>query len=221
MIVAVVPAYNEEKTLLGVINDISRHVDKIIVVDDGSTDETKNIALTAGVEVISHQLNQDLGATLKTGLMAAVDMGAEWVITIDADGQLLGEDIPKLLNHAKERDLQAVLGSRFIDDQSQIPLFRYFANTVGNVYTWLLFGVWASDTQCGLRCFHRSALEKINLLCKGMEVSSEFVAEIARNNLRWDEIPVKVIYTPYSLSKGQSARRGFKTAWKLFLRRLG
>jgi glycosyltransferase involved in cell wall biosynthesis len=219
MIVAVIPAYNEEKTIGPILEKARSFADKIIIVDDGSTDKTAEIAKQYGVGVLSHVINRGLGAALRTGFAAALKENAEMVVTLDADGQHNPEDIPKLIEPIKNGSADAVIGSRFLKNE-KAPLFRKIANWVGNAVTYLFFGIWVTDSQSGFRAFSRKALLKIHLKSSGMEVSSEIIKEIKRNNLRLAEVPIKPVYTKYSMSKGQNLLEGVKTVFQLILRRL-
>ncbi len=259
MTVAVIPAYNEEKTIGEILEKVKLFVNKIIVVNDGSKDKTAEMAGQCGVQVINHIINRGLGAALRTGFSAAARENADIIITLDADGQHNPEDIPKLIAPIKNNEADAVIGSRFILEkhnsrhsecseesrgsaatheinvgrriassarsfgqypQDDVPIFRRFANFAGNLTTFLLFGIWVSDSQSGFRAFSQKALLKINLKSSGMEVSSEIIKEIKRNHLRLKEIPIKPVYTKYSMSKGQNLLEGARTLFQLILRRL-
>lgn len=217
-IIAVIPAYNESKTISDVLTRTRAFVDGIIVVDDGSTDRTGKIARVHGVTVVRHVINRGLGAAIGTGFEMAKRMGAEIVITLDADGQHDPAQIPKLLE-AINHGADVVIGSRMLS-RAGMPWERVFANTLGNLVTFFLFGAWVSDSQSGFRAFNAYALRNIEIRTNRMEVSSELIAEAKRNKLSLVEVPVKAIYTPYSLSKGQNFFVGLKTLIKLVLRRI-
>lgn len=217
--VAIIPAFNEATTVRSVIQSVRPFVDRIIVVDDGSNDRTATIAREEGVVLVQHIVNCGLGAALSTGLITARRLGADAAVTIDADGQLFAEDIQTVLLPLRNNSADVVIGSRFLNTKSTIPMIRRLYNRIGNIVTWALFGVWTSDSQSGIRGFNRVAMEAIRLKCARMEVSSEFFAEIKQRNLRWQEVPIRVQYTPYSLSKGQNFSRGVGTAARLALRR--
>lgn len=218
-VIAIIPAYNESTTIQRVITAVQAVVDDVVVVDDGSTDDTAQWSRACGVTVVSHPVNCGLGAALATGMMVARLRNADIAVTFDADGQLFPSDIQTMILPLKNKVADVVIGSRFLTNQSVIPLLRRFYNAVGNVITWGLFEIWTSDSQSGIRAFNRHALEQIHLRCGRMEVSSEFFAEIKKRNLRWQEVPIRVQYTPYSLSKGQGFLRGISTAFRLVLRR--
>ena len=226
-IVVVIPAYNEEKIIGQVVRAALKESSLVIVVDDGSTDRTGQIAQKAGAKVYRHIINLGLGSSLATGLMAARQHHPEIVITMDADGQHRAEDIPSLIKPLEDLRADFVVGSRFLGksfrrrDES-VPAIRWFYNWFANLFTFFLFGVKTTDSQSGLRALNSLALEKINLQSKEMEVSSEFFKEIKNNNLRLEEVPIKGIYTEYSSSKPDSSKTqnlstGIKTFFNLIL----
>ncbi|MEM4267912.1 MAG: glycosyltransferase family 2 protein [Candidatus Woesearchaeota archaeon] len=216
----VVPAYNEEKTIAQVIDGLRREGYKnIIVVDDGSKDRTEKIARSKGVVVLSHILNRGLGGALGTGIFAALEKGADIIVTFDADGQHEPKDIKRIIKPIIENKADVVIGSRLINPKG-MPLIRRLGNWGFNFITYFLFGVWTTDSQSGLRALSRKAALKIEIKTNRMEVSSEIIKEIGRNRLRFIEIPIKPIYTEYSLSHGQSHFNGIRILAKLVLRKL-
>jgi len=215
-IFGIIPAYNEEKKIFQVVKKVLRYADEIIVIDDGSADKTGFLAQKAGARVYRHLLNRGLGAALATGKEIALKKGAEIIFTIDADGQHEAEDLPKLLAPVIKGEVEVAIGSRFLE-QSNIPLHRRFYNWIANTVTWFFFGLKVSDSQSGLRCFNRAALQKIEIKGEKMEVSSEIIRELKLKKLSFKEVPIKAIYTPYSLSKGQNFLEGVKTLIRLIL----
>jgi glycosyltransferase involved in cell wall biosynthesis len=153
---------------------------------------------------------------LGTGISAALRLGAEVIVTFDADGQHDPNDIARLLQPIAAGEAEVVIGSRMWDPRG-MPYRRRLANWLANVVTYLLFGGWTTDSQSGLRVFSRRAATRMQLRTTGMEVSSEIIAETVRHRLKWEEIPVQAIYTDYSLSKGQSFTVGLQTLMKLIL----
>lgn len=217
-VVAVIPAYNESKTIAEVLSHTRRFVDGIIVVDDGSTDRTAEIARVHGALVVSHVINRGLGAAIGSGFEMAKRAGADVVITLDADGQHDPSEIRTLVS-AIEKGADVVIGSRMLARKG-MPYERQLANMLGNLVTLFLFGVSVSDSQSGFRALSAYALSHIQIKTNHMEVSSELIAEAKRHKLKLAEVPVKAIYTHYSLSKGQNFAVGFKTLVKLVIRRM-
>lgn len=215
--IAVIPAFNEETTIAGVLEGARSFVDEIIVVNDGSSDRTEEIARAAGVEVVTHVINRGLGAAIGTGFAAAKLRDADLVITLDADGQHDVAEIPLFIDAARS-GADVIIGSRMLTRMG-MPFIRQIAQVIGNLVTFLLFGAWVTDSQSGFRAFTRHALSKIEIRTNRMEVSSELIAEAKRHNLLLKEVPIRAIYTEYSLSKGQNFVVGIKTLIKLVLRK--
>ncbi len=203
----VIPAYNEKKMIGKTLDALPKKLSPfkeiiIIVVDDGSQDETYKIAKKRKVIVLKHILNRGLGAALKTGFDYAKKQNADIVVTFDADGQHHHTDLLKVIKPIMNNSADIVIGSRF-RDKTKIPKSRKIINFAGNVATLMLFGVWTTDSQSGLRALSKKSLNTINLKGQRMEVSSEFFKEIKTNKLKFKEVPIKTIYTNYSISKGQ------------------
>ena len=218
-VVAVVPAYNEEKTVGGVVRSLLPFVQEAVVVDDGSVDGTTREARAGGACVVGHMLNRGLGAAIGTGVEAALRDGADIVVTFDADGQHDAKDVSRLIAPILEGEADVAIGTRTMDRQL-MPGSRRVANWIGNALTFVLFGKWVQDSQSGLRAFSRQAAEDLEIKCDRMEVSSEIVKEIRRHGWRLAEVPIRPVYTDYSMSKGQGFLVGLKTAGKLLLRRV-
>ncbi len=217
-VLAIIPAFNEERTLGEVLQRVRPQVDEIVVIDDGSGDGTRAVAEESGATVLRHVINRGLGAALGTGFAWAAARGVDVAITLDADGQHDPADIPRFVE-AISQGADVVIGSRLLDPKG-MPWQRRIANHVGNLVTFLLFGAWVTDSQSGFRAFDRRALQLMEIRTNRMEVSSEIIAEARRKRLKLVEIPIEAIYTDYSLSKGQGFAVGLKTMAKLVLRRL-
>jgi glycosyltransferase involved in cell wall biosynthesis len=219
--IIVIPAYNEEQTIAEVVSGARKFADRVIVVDDGSRDRTAILAKQAGALVVRHAVNRGVGAAIGTGIEAAVRLDADAVVTMDADGQHRPEDAGRVFDRLAQGDVEFVMGSRMkkSDDAGYMPWHRVVANTIGNVLTSVLFGVWVTDSQCGLRGLSRKAARTIDLRTNGMESISEFIKEMKDKHWRHDEVAIKAIYTDYSMSKGQNFFLGIKVALKLIYRR--
>lgn len=219
----VIPAYNEEKSIAKVLHNLPRRLPSVssidtLVVDDGSTDNTLKEAGKHASRVLHHTLNRGLGGALGTGFEYAKRHTYDFVITFDADGQHHPSDLKKILSPLVKNRADVVVGSRLLKKTSMPPL-RQIVNKLSNIVTYILFGVWISDSQSGLRGFSRSAIERIHIRSQGMEVSSEIFKEVGRLKLRVVEVPVKTIYTNYSLTKGQRISNAPNVVWKLVLHR--
>lgn len=223
----IVPAFNEARVIkhtLGNLPPSIAGIDSltIVVVDDGSADCTADEVMQSGdgrVVLLRHSINRGLGGALGTGLAYARQQGADYVITYDADGQHAPEDIGNVLGPLVEGRADAVIGSRLLDPKG-MPWYRVVGNWGLNVVTFFVFGMWTTDSQSGLRGFSKKALEQIDIRMDRMEVSSEFIKEIRRCRLRYSEVPIRAIYSDYSLAKGQRNVNGFNILIRLVLHRL-
>lgn len=219
--IIVIPAYNEERTVAEVVREARAIANQVVVVDDGSRDRTGELARGAGALVIRHAVNRGVGAALGTGIEAAIRLGADVVVTMDADGQHRAIDAGTVFERVEKGDVELVIGSRLKkgNESGNMPIHRILYNTVGNILTYCLFGIWVTDSQSGLRGLSKKAATTIELRTNGMESLSEFIKEIKEKHWRFDEVPIKAIYTDYSLSKGQNFFVGVKVAIKLIFRR--
>src|SRR3989338_3201435 len=205
MFLAIVPAYNVEQTIGSVVRNLFEHVDRVVVVDDGSDDATAAAADSAGAEVLRHALNRGQGAALETGHEFARVIGADHVLHFDADGQFDVRDVQPALAELRRSNADVLFGSRFLDKRSSIPWFKKrVLLPVGRVVSRLFGGGKLSDTHNGFRIFNRRALEKIRLTQDGMAHATEIQSLVKRHGLRYIEHPVKVTYTEY----GQGIQEG-------------
>lgn len=216
-VVAVIPAYNEASRIASVVEAARGFVDRVIVVNDGSSDDTAKNAEAAGALVVSHTTNCGAGAATMTGLEAARRLGASVAITLDADEQHDPRDIPALLEPIKNDTADLALANRF-GKRNSIPLVRRVFNRLGNIVTLFATGRFVSDSQCGFKAFGPRALTEVDLRMSGFEFCTEIVRESVQHHWRVAQVPVKVIYSEYSLAKGQSFANGVRTAAKILLR---
>jgi polyprenyl-phospho-N-acetylgalactosaminyl synthase len=215
----VIPAYNEEGKIGEVIQGlIKQRYANIVVVDDGSTDRTAMASSKA--TVLRHAINRGQGAALKTGIDYALSVGADIIVTFDADGQHHPEDIPALIAPIMKRKADIALGSRFIRKGSNPPLLRKLALKGGALVFRLLYGARLSDSHNGLRALSRRAASVIRITCDDMTHASEIIEEIKLNKLKYVEVPVKITYTEYSLKKGQSTLNGARILFKMVFKKL-
>lgn len=215
--VAVIPAYNEATRIAAVVRGAAQYVDGIIVVVDGSTDNTEVVAREAGATIIRHAENCGAGAATMTGLEAARRLGYDIAITLDADGQHATADIPRLVDTLKKESADLVIANRF-GRKNTIPFVRRIANTIGNLVTFFATGIYLPDTQCGFKAFSPKALSEIELKMSGFEFCTEVIREASKNRWKIVSIPSKVVYSEYTLAKGQSFSSGLRTAAKILLR---
>jgi UDP-N-acetylglucosamine---dolichyl-phosphate N-acetylglucosaminyltransferase len=220
-IVVIVPARNEAAAISRVLSRIPRDIEGFVVVplivDDGSTDKTGEIARRYGASVVRHVINLGVGAATRTGLKAALTMDADIIVTMDADGQHDGTEIPRLVQCLIEGPFDVVIGSRVLTREG-MPVTRLAANLLLNAVTFIVHGKIVSDSQSGFKVFSRQAAESLELYSLGYEICSEIVGEIYRKNLRYKSVPVKAVYTEYSKAKGQHFLNGVNLLLQLFIR---
>lgn len=217
MIVAVIPAYNEGSRITSVVSGAKKYVDAVVVVDDGSSDDTGMHAEKAGARVVRHPDNCGAGAATMTGIEAARRMGASIIITLDADEQHDPAEIPSLLDPIKRNKADVVFANRF-GQKNNIPFIRRVFNGLGNIVTLVATGRWVSDSQCGYKAFGPKAVKDIDLRMSGFEFCTEIVRESVQHKWMIAQVPVKVLYSEYTLAKGQSFANGVRTAFKILLR---
>jgi glycosyltransferase involved in cell wall biosynthesis len=214
----VVPAHNEGNVLGGVLDDLKAlKVGDVLVVDDGSSDNTCDVAVSGGVRCVRHFMNLGLGASIATGFEVARREGFDVVVTFDADGQHNPADVLKLLERLGRGDVDVVIGDRCLNNgngasygsvRKSQPLSKGFGNFCLNLINSLFFGAPYCDSQSGLRAFNRHAIELIKVRSNRYAVSSEILLEVKENKLRLAEVPVEVIYTAHSITKGTRVKHG-------------
>lgn len=196
-------ALNEEKVIAGVIKDLHKHGYKhIVVVDDGSTDGTAKQVEKAGAEVLKFVVNRGQGAALRTGMEYALSKGADIIVTFDSDGQHQAKDIVKLIDPIKKGEVKAVLGSRFIDDKTKMPLTRKVLLQGSRIVQFIFYGMWLTDAHNGFRALHKDAVKRIKLRSDRMGHSHEFAEQIHKHRIPYKEQAVEIKYNEYTLSKG-------------------
>ncbi|MBU6389615.1 glycosyltransferase family 2 protein [Patescibacteria group bacterium] len=214
----VIAAYNEENSIHSTLSSLPKKLDGIncivpIVVDDGSTDRTGELAEEAGAQVLTHLINRGQGAALKTGFDYAVKYGYDLVVTFDADGQHQSEDIPALIRPIVDGKVEVTLGSRFKGKKAiNMSYSRKIVLLIGVIFTRLISRISVTDTHNGLRAFSRKALQTIELMQDKMEHASEILDQISRHKLSFMEVPVTIKYSDYSLQKGQRSSQALKIA---------
>jgi glycosyltransferase involved in cell wall biosynthesis len=196
MITVVIPAYNEERTLGQIIEETQKYVDQVIVVDDGSTDATREVAVSAGATVLKHSQKAGYGTALATGFNFVRNNSASVMVVLDADGQHDPRQIPHLVGPIIDGKADIVTGSRFMKGEfrSQVPTYRRFGIGIVN-RTWNFTSLYSlTDTQCGFRAYSRRAIDEIHITEAGMSASLEILDQASDHNLKVVEVPVSVRY---------------------------
>jgi len=193
-IIAVIPCYNEAKFIQDIVSRSKKYVNKVIVIDDGSSDNTYEVASKAGAEVIRHEKSSGVGSATRTGIELARKRDADIVITLDGDGQHNPDEIPRLLSLATVENAGIVIGSRFIDPAYNIKLHRRFGiSTITFLYN---FGAkrHSSDSQSGFRAYTRKFMDTINIEASNYGFSVETLIKARKEKLHIPEVPVSCIY---------------------------
>lgn len=206
----IIPAYEEEEMIGSVVEEVRKeNYNQILVIDDGSNDNTAKVAEAKGAEVIKHAKNSGLGASLRTGLREAKSRNADVAVTLDADGQHDPKDIDRLIKKLNGADV--VIGVR---RRSQMPLNKRFGNTALDILTHFLGGP-LTDSQSGFRAFGPKALERIRIWSDHYSVSSEIIVQVGEENLSFRTIPIKGIFTDYSRASSTTIASGIKIFFDL------
>ena len=212
----VIPVFNEAKVICDVIDDLRKWgYHNLIIVDDGSSDNTFSYALSMNAITLRHKINRGKGAAVKTGFAAAKLFGAGIVVTMDGDGQHDPQDIENLTKPILEDKVDVVLGSRLLNTGG-MPFIKVLANKIGNIVTIFLYGISVSDSQSGFRAYSEYAVTKIDTKADKYEYDSKVLREIKNNRLRYVEVPIRVLYTEYS--KGKPHKQGFINGIKTLVR---
>ena len=192
-IVAIIPAYNEEKALADVIEPTLRYVDKVIIVDDGSVDNTAEVALKAGAELISHDTNLGKGEALKSGFKAVDDDSL--IVAIDGDGQHNPNEIPYLIEPIIEDGADLVNGSRYMNGpEENTPAYRRVGQKVLDIATNISAGIKVTDSQSGFRAFSPKTKNVFRFNDTGFGIESEMLVDAADAGLKIVEVPITVRY---------------------------
>lgn len=216
----VIAAYNEASVIASVVTDVRRAGYRTVVVDDGSRDDTGQVAFEAGADVVRHPINLGQGAGLQTGISYALANGAELIVTFDADGQHRAAEIAVLLDAMLRSGADFALGSRFLGRTLHQPLSRRILLRAATTFTRLTTGLRVTDTHNGLRAMTRPGANHIMLRQNRMAHASEILHQIAVSGLRYVEAPVTIEYSAYSLAKGQKLSDAMLILVDLFARRL-
>ncbi len=201
----VIPAYNAEETVGDVVRGAKKYLQDVVVVDDGSTDNTAVAAEAGGAIVIRQSQNLGKGDALKTGFRYAIEKGYDAVITIDADGQHFPDEIPKFIERYKEGRHQIIIGSR-MHDKSCMPAYRYRCNIVGVILISVAARQYIADTQSGYRLYDVNMLKGINIQFPRFQAETEILIKAGKKGFKITSLPIKVLYNERTETKSHYKR---------------
>lgn len=216
-VVACIPAYNEAKTIADIIRSAKRYVNEVIVYDDGSMDNTDEIAKAAGASVIRSLFNKGYGVAIKILFQAAKEKNADIMITLDSDGQHNPDQIPAVLEPILKDGFDIVIGSRFLNDsdRQKVPAYRSFGVKTITRFTQAASYNNITDAQSGFRAYNKIALSKINLFEQGMAVSTEILLRAKEKNMLIKEVPVTIEYNVLNPSTHNPLSHGISTLYSI------
>jgi len=208
LVVAGIPAFNEERTIAKLVLEAQKFVDVVLVCDDGSTDCTAEIAERMGADVIRHERNMGYGAATKSLFSVARELNVDVLVTFDGDGQHDPNEIPRLIEPVLKNKADIVLGSRFLDykeKENEVPSYRGWGIKLISKLTGAASNYKFNDAQCGFRVYGRKALSGLSFVENGMGVSVEVLMKAQKNGLTVVEVPAEVKYKDVERSSTQNA----------------
>jgi glycosyltransferase involved in cell wall biosynthesis len=216
-ILVCIPAFNEAKSIAEIIKKSKKYADGIIVYDDGSTDDTHEVAVSAGATVIRSSENKGYGVAIRSLFQAAKEQNADIMVTLDSDGQHNPDQIPPLIEPLKQ-GFDLVIGSRFLNDNNKykVPRFRSFGIKTITKLTQAASYSGITDSQSGFRAYNKNALSKINLYEDGMAVSTEILLRAGEKELLVAEVPITVNYDINDTSTHNPISHGIGVLYSVF-----
>lgn len=216
----VIAGFNEGAVVGKVVRDVRTRGYTVVLVDDGSQDDTGPAAAAAGAHVLRHPVNRGQGAALQTGITYALQQGADVLVTFDSDGQHDPDDIPRVVAPIRDGRCEIVLGSRFLASGSNPPPVRRAVLKLGVLFTRAVSRVRLTDVHNGLRAFARPAALSLEITMDRMAHASEIIDQIGRRGWRFEEVPVTIRYDAYSLAKGQRSWNAVRIALQVLAGKL-
>ena len=206
----IVPCYNEGTVIFDVLTHARETFPNIVGVNDGSADNSAEQIRAAGAHLVDHPVNLGQGAAIQTGVeYARKQPGAEYFVTFDADGQHQVKDVMRMIERLRTEPLDIIVGTRFAgQENSQVPWIKRAVLKTVVMLSPRTKKLGLTDAHNGLRAFNRKVAEEMNIRMNGMSHASEIVSMIEKHGWRVDEEPVDILYTEYSMSKGQSLING-------------
>lgn len=192
----VIPAYNEEATIHDIVTRALKHSSLVIVVDDGSTDETISKLKGLPIELIKNEKNQGKAASLWKGILTARDFNVNYIVTLDGDGQHAPEDIPRLLGQSEEKPKSIIIGAR-LADKSVIPAKRYYANRIANFWIAWAAGYPLSDSQSGFRVYPSKLFDDLDISISKRDsfvFESEIIIKASQRGIRCTAVAIPAVY---------------------------
>lgn len=215
----VVPVYNEAPVIADVVREVRKSFPNVVCVDDGSKDNSAEQIRLAGAHLVRHPVNLGQGAALQTGIeYARAQPGAQYFVTFDADGQHQVKDVERMVERLRHEPLDIVLGTRFHEQTEHIPFVKRFVLKTVVQLSPALRKLKLTDAHNGLRAFNKTVADGMNITLNGMGHASQIVEMIAREEWRVAEEPVTILYTEYSMAKGQSLINGVNILFDALLR---
>ena len=190
-IAAIIPALNAERTIAPVVVEARRHIEPVLVIDDGSSDATGDAARAVGATVLRHDVNRGKGGALKTGFAWALEQGFDAVITLDADGQHLASEIPTFIDAYRETGADLIIGGRSHLFEQMLPR-RRMANRFSAMCISIASGVRVTDSQSGFRLYSGRLLRTVQPRTNGFDMESEVIVRAGRRGLRIVTIPIEL-----------------------------
>lgn len=213
--VVLIPAYNEEKNIFDVVTQVKKYIPLVIVVDDGSSDQTAQKARKAGADVLVHEVNKGKGAAIRTGFDEVLKQHMDAVIIMDADGQHDASELPGIIEKARIDQADIVMANR-MDNPEGMPFLRYATNKFTSFIISKVAKVQIKDTQCGFRLIRTWLLPKMRLTTTLYDTESEMLLEASRLGATFSNAPIKSIYegSESNIKKTRDAIRFFKLIFK-------
>lgn len=219
----VLPAYNEATRIQPVIESIAEKGYNMVIVNDGSSDNTLEVILESkkkypnNIHLYSLILNRGVGIATQTGFEAVLKFNPKYIVSMDSDGQHSADDLDNVIEPLVSGRAEAVIGVRPLKD---MPKSRNFANNIMNILTRIFYGVNVSDSQTGFRALTIDALNQITINARGYLISSEFIREVNDNKIPFEEVTIQTIYTPETQAKGTDSKVALKILFQMMKHKL-